>query len=224
MVINEIRLSGDSRRVQKAVPQLQQGHGPFEIMPCRNLSHGMTSGIWRTLGSAFSSDQCFSCPPAQTGYNGKRKKIPLVRHEMADRPRSMSWALLPQGRYILSHDRVLQKLPVVISMAQGQSTHPEANAVIFTTERGAKSWYGGAVKSSNQRTCLLDGCDDWEVSADLPERDSHPRIIIKDNTNVWCRDPCILHTATHYGGVNSSVRKQNGRGPHLQREKYLNLT
>ena len=49
--------------------------------------------------------------------------------------------------------------------------------VIFTTEGGAKSWHGKAVKSANQRKCLLDGCDDWEVSAGLPEWDSHLRII-----------------------------------------------
>ena len=66
---------------------------------------------------------------------------------------------------------------MVISMAIGQSTHEEADAVIFTTEGGAKSWHGRAVKSTNQRKCLLDGCDDWEVSADLPEWDSYPRII-----------------------------------------------
>ena len=39
----------------------------------------------------------------------------------------------------------------------------------YSLEAGAKSWH--------RRACLLDGCDDWEVSADLPEWDSHPGII-----------------------------------------------
>ena len=64
-------------------------------------------------------------------------------------------------------------------MAKGQSFHPEADAVIFTTDGGAKSWYRMAVKSTNQRKCLLEGCGDWEILADLSEWDSHP-ILIKD--------------------------------------------
>ena len=47
--------------------------------------------------------------------------------------------------------------------------HPEEDAVIYTTEGCVTSWHGRAVKSTNQRNCLLDGCDDWDVSADLPE-------------------------------------------------------
>ena len=66
---------------------------------------------------------------------------------------------------------------MVISMAKGQSTHPKADAFILTKDGGAKSLHRRAVKSTNQRKCLLDRCDDWEVSADLPEWDSHPSII-----------------------------------------------
>ena len=66
---------------------------------------------------------------------------------------------------------------MVISMAKRQITHPEADTVIFITEGGAKSWHGMAVISTNRRKCLLDWCDDWEVSADLPEWDSHLGII-----------------------------------------------
>ena len=62
MVINEIRLNEDSRRLQEAVQQPQQGQWPF-----RNRSHGIISSTWRHFGSAFSSDQCtISCPPMQT--------------------------------------------------------------------------------------------------------------------------------------------------------------
>ena len=40
---------------------------------------------------------------------------------------------------------------------------------------------------------------------------------------AWYRDPLILHIATRYGGVNSSIRKQNGRGPHLQKREISEL-
>ena len=115
---------------------------------------------------------------------------------------------------------------MVISMAKGQSTQPQADAVLFTTEGEAKSWHGTAVKSTNQRKCLLDGCDDWEVSADLPEWDSHPSII----KETRLRPDIVIHSSSTQQiimvelGVNGSIRKQNGRVPHLQKGKYLNLT
>ena len=135
---------------------------------------------------------------------------------------------LSQGRYTWRHSRVLQELSVAISMAKGQSTQPQADAVIFTIEGGAKSWHGTAVKSTNQMKCLLDGCDDWEVSADLPEWDSHPSII----KETRLRPDIVIHSSStqqiimveltvlyENGGVNGSIRKQNGRGPHLQKGK-----
>ena len=62
-------------------------------------------------------------------------------------------------------------------MAKEQSTHLEANTVMFTTEGSAKSWHGRPVKTTNERKGLLDGGDDWDVAEDLPEWDSHPRNI-----------------------------------------------
>ena len=58
---------------------------------------------------------------------------------------------LSQGRYTLRQTRVLQELAMVISMAEGQSAHREADVVIFTTEGGAKSRHRRAVKPANQR-------------------------------------------------------------------------
>ena len=60
---------------------------------------------------------------------------------------------------------------MVISVVQGQSTHPEANALMFTTNKGSKSWHGRWVETKRQKKCLLDRCNDWRVSADLPEGD-----------------------------------------------------
>ena len=91
MVINEIRLNEYSWRVQKAVQQPQQGQWTNWDNACRNPSHGMRSGTWRHLGSAFSSDQCtISCPQTQIWYGGERKRTPLVRYAKAGRPQSMS--------------------------------------------------------------------------------------------------------------------------------------
>ena len=51
-----------------------------------------------------------------------------------------------------------------------------------------------------------------------------PQYNQRDKIKAGYRDPFIFHTPTHYGGFNSSARKQNGRDPQLQSEKYLNLT
>ena len=52
-----------------------------------------------------------------------------------------------------------------------------SNAVIFSTEGGAKSWHGRTVKTTNQRKGLVHVCFDWEVSADHPEWDRHLSVI-----------------------------------------------
>ena len=100
----------------------------------------------------------------------------IGRHS-AEHVLSSCKVVLSQGRYTWRHHRVLQEIAVVISKAKGQSNHPEADAVIFTTDGGAKSWHGMVIKTTKQRTCLLDGWDYWEISADLPEWDSHPSVI-----------------------------------------------
>ena len=69
----------------------------------------------------------------------------------------------------LTHNRALQKLAATISTAKEETTPPpKTNALIFTTEGGTKSWHVRLVMTTNQRKCLLDGCDDWDVSADPP--------------------------------------------------------
>ena len=67
----------------------------------------------------------------------------------------------------------------------------EANAVLLTTQGGAKSWHGRSFKKTHQRTSLFDGCYDGWVSGDLPEWDSQSNIIKET-------------TLTHCGGANSS--------------------
>ncbi|GFO09408.1 polyprotein [Plakobranchus ocellatus] len=50
---------------------------------------------------------------------------------------------------------------------------------MFTTEGGVKKWHGGSITINTHRKGLLDGCDDWVVSADLPEWERHPDVIRK---------------------------------------------
>ncbi|KAK3789551.1 hypothetical protein RRG08_060324 [Elysia crispata] len=47
-----------------------------------------------------------------------------------------------KGRYTWRHNRVLQQLAAIISKAKGETTLPNTNALIFTTEGGAKSLHG----------------------------------------------------------------------------------
>ncbi|GFO30111.1 reverse transcriptase [Plakobranchus ocellatus] len=86
---------------------------------------------------------------------------------------------LSQGRYTWRHNRVLQELASVISTAKGE-IHPfSTSSTVFTTEGGVKKWHGGSITINTHRKGLLDGCDDWVVSADLPESERHPDVIRK---------------------------------------------
>ena len=84
---------------------------------------------------------------------------------------------LSRRRYTWRHNRVFQELATIINMAQGQTTFLEIKVLIFTIDRGFKSCQGRSFKITSQGKCLLAGCDDWEVSADLPKWASNPSII-----------------------------------------------
>ena len=91
--------------------------------------------------------------------------------------------------------------------------------VILTTGGGAKSWQGRLAKTTKQRKYLFDGCDDWEVPANLPEWDSHPSAI-----KVTRIGPdIVIHSSSTQQlfmvKLNNSIRKQDGRGPYLQKRK-----
>ena len=76
-----------------------------------------------------------------------------------------------------------------------------------------------AVKSK----CLLGGCEDWEVSAHLPEWDSYPRII-KDTR---LRPDIVIHSSSTQQRfmVELTVPCENRmeEAHTYKREKYLNL-
>ena len=188
MVINEIRLNEDSRRVQKAVQQPQQGQ-------------------WTNWGKK-QDPTCPLCQDRQT-----------TEHVL-----SSCKIALSQGRYIWKHNRILQELAAIISTAKGETTLPKTNALIFTTEGGAKSWHGRPVRTTNQIKCLLDGCDDCDVSAHLPEWDSHPSII----KETKLRPDIAIHSASTQQliMVELTVPYENRmEEAHIyKREKYMNLT
>ena len=130
---------------------------------------------------------------------------------------------LSQGRYTWRPNRVLQELAAILSTAKGETTLPKTNALIFTTEGGAKSWHGRPVRTTNQIKCLLDGCDDWDVSADLLECDTHPNII----KETRLRPDIVMHSASTQQliMVELTVPYENRmEEAHIyKKEKYLNL-
>ena len=113
---------------------------------------------------------------------------------------------------------------MVISIAKGQSTYQDADTVIFTTEGGAKSWHGRAVRSTHPRKCLLDGYGDWEVSADLPEWDGHPKIIKEKRL----RPNIVIHSSSTQELIMMELTvpyKSRMEEAHTyKREKYLKVT
>ncbi|KAK3735731.1 hypothetical protein RRG08_024527 [Elysia crispata] len=127
---------------------------------------------------------------------------------------------LSQGRYTWRHNRVLQELASIINRAKGETILPKTDVLIFTTEGGAKSWHGRPVRITNQIKCPQDGCDDWDLSADLPDP-----CIIKETR---LRPDIVIHSASMQQliMVELIVPYENRiEEAHIyKREKYLNLT
>ncbi|KAK3799076.1 hypothetical protein RRG08_051357 [Elysia crispata] len=100
----------------------------------------------------------------------------------------------------------------------------KSNPPCSLIEGGAKSWHGRPVRTTNQIKCLLDGCDDWDVSADLPEWDSHPSII----KETRLRPDIVIHSTSTQQliMVELTVPYENRmEEAHIyKREKYMKLT
>ena len=119
---------------------------------------------------------------------------------------------------------MLQELASVISTAKGQFNPPSPSFTIFTTEGGAKTWCGRSNTASTQRKGLLDGCDDWEVSADLPEWDKHPDVIRR----TTLRPDIVIHSPStqQFIMVELTVPYESRmeQAHTYKKEKYLDLT
>ncbi|KAK3744418.1 hypothetical protein RRG08_000851 [Elysia crispata] len=229
MVINEMRLNEDSRRVQKAVQQPQQGQWTNWD---NALQKSVTwNEIWHMapLRISFLISSVYDLLPSNANLVRWGKKedptCPLCQgRQTTEHALSSCKIALSQGRYTWRHNRVLKELAAIISTAKGETTLPNTNALIFTTEGGAKSWHGRPVRTTNQIKCLLGGCDDWEVSADLPEWDSHPSII----KETRLRPDIVIHSGSTQQliMVELTVPYENRmeEAHTYKREKYMNLT
>ena len=94
---------------------------------------------------------------------------------------------------------------------------------LFTQNRtigSRRSWHGRPVRATNQIKCLLNGCDDWNVSADLPEWDSH-NSIIKETT---LKPDIVIHSASTQQLIMVELTVPNENRMAEAHEKYLNLT
>ncbi|GFN75109.1 reverse transcriptase [Plakobranchus ocellatus] len=76
--------------------------------------------------------------------------------------------------------RVLQELASVISTAKGEIHPSSTSSTVFTTEGGVKKWHGGSIPINTHRKGLLDGCDDWVVSADLPALNGKDTLMLSE--------------------------------------------
>ncbi|GFO34063.1 reverse transcriptase [Plakobranchus ocellatus] len=69
--------------------------------------------------------------------------------------------------------------------------HPSStSSTVFTTKGGVKKWHGGSITINTHRKGLLDGCDDWVVSADLLEWETHPEVFRK----TALRPEIVIHS------------------------------
>ncbi|GFO17665.1 reverse transcriptase [Plakobranchus ocellatus] len=80
---------------------------------------------------------------------------------------------------------------MAICDANGLPVQPKAKELVFTSEGGMRSWCGSASIMDTQRKRLLDGCDDWEISANIPEWSRHPKSI----QDTRMRPGIVLHSS-----------------------------
>ena len=215
---------------RKQSSNLNRDNGLIGIMPCMQKSITWNE-IWHIapLRISFLIRSVYDLLPSNANlvWWGKKEDptCPLCQaRQTTEHVLSYRKIALSQGRYTWRHNRVLQELAAIISTAKGETTLPKTNALIFTTEGGAKSWHGTPVRTTNPIKCLLEGCDDWDVSADLPEWDSHPSLI----KATRLRPDIVIHSASTQQliMVELIVPYENRmEEAHIyKREKYMNLT
>ncbi|GFO10106.1 polyprotein [Plakobranchus ocellatus] len=175
MIIDEIRNKEDSTRVQKAIQQPQQGASKNKL-PHQSVYDLLPSNANLVRWGKKDDPTCPLCQGRQT-----------TEHVL-----SSCKVTLSQGRYTWRHNRVLQELASVISTAKGEIHPSSTSSTVFTTEGGVKKWHVGSITINTHSKGLLDGCDDWVVSADLPEWERHPDVIRK----TALRPDIVIHSAS----------------------------
>ncbi|GFO06375.1 polyprotein [Plakobranchus ocellatus] len=197
MIIDEIRNKEDSARVQKAVQQPQQGQWTnWDSAIQRSLTW---TDIWHMapLRISFLIRSVYDLLPSNANLVQWGKKddptCPLCQgRQTTEHVLSSCKEALSQGRYTWRHNRVFQELASVIRRAEGKIHPSSTSSTVFTTEGGVKKWHGRSITMNTHRKGLLDGCDDWVVSADLPEWERHPDVIRKTSL----RPDIEIHSAS----------------------------
>ncbi|KAK3733166.1 hypothetical protein RRG08_046087 [Elysia crispata] len=225
MVSNEVRLNEDSRRFQKAVQQPQQGQWT-------NWDNALQKFLtWNEIWHMAPFRISFLIDLLPSNANlvrwGKREDptCPLCQgRQITEHVLNSCKFALSHGRYTWRHHGVLHELASIISRAKGETTLPKTNALIFTTEGGAKSRHGRPVRTPNQIKCLLDGCDDWHVSADLPELESHPSKIKETRVRPDIMIYSVFTPQLIMVELTVPYENRTEEAHIYKREKYLNLT
>ena len=156
MVINGIRLNEDSRRVQKAVQQPQQGQwANWDNAPQKSLTSNEIFSMV-PLRISFFIRSVYDLLPSNAHLLRWGKKedptCPLCQgRQTIEHVLSSCKITLSQERYTWWHKRVLQEFAAIINTAKGETTLHKTNALIFTTEGGAESWHGRPRRRTNQR-------------------------------------------------------------------------
>ncbi|GFO16664.1 polyprotein [Plakobranchus ocellatus] len=153
MKIDEIRLEEDSKRMQKAVQQSQQGHWTsWESALQRSLTW---NEIWHmaSLRISFLIRAVYNLLTSNAIY--------LVRWRIKNDPTcslrqgkqhalSSCNVALSQGRYAWRYNRVLQELALVICYAKRLFIQFKASALVFTSEGGKKSLCGSVASMDTE--------------------------------------------------------------------------
>ncbi|GFO19624.1 reverse transcriptase [Plakobranchus ocellatus] len=111
-----------------------------------------------------------------------------------------------------------------LCQAKGEIQHSSTSSTVFATEGGVKKWHGGSITINTHRKGLLDGCDDWVVSADLPEWERYPDVIRK----TALRPVIVIHSASTQQIIRVELNvpyESRMEEAHTFKEgKYLDLT
>ncbi|GFN82897.1 reverse transcriptase [Plakobranchus ocellatus] len=156
MIIDEIRLEEDSKRMKKTVQQFQQGQWTcWESAFQRSLAW---NEIWHRapLRISFLIRDLYDLLPSNANLVRRGMKddptYPLCRGKKTTEHALITCKVaLRQDRNTWRHNRLLQGLVKAKCVAKGLPVRSKARALVFTPE-------GGSIVGMNtQRTSLLDG-------------------------------------------------------------------